>query len=366
VARAARSSAVKHTRLAAGLVAFALVGAVACPLLAYSTSLAAFGLAHALVELRVLDRRVRPRIDRATSLAVVTALATVLAVRVAANLGACTRDTAHTVELAAGIAATSVVVPWVIARRRATAVGAVLVAGALLVGVLVAPLVTLLVLAVLHNLAPWPLLLDAVAPHRRGELRAAGIVVFVAIPALIVSGVPFAALASLGLTSPEATVLPTGPLFDHFGAFWGPPPLDYPTLALHVFSACAYLQCAHYISVLLLLPTTASDVPPRTVAAIVVVSAAIGAAYAVDFAGARAWYGTIAGVHAWAEFPALLVVWACWQRTRHPPPVMRHSPTPNDAAFATSDVTSAAPGRTPSVTRKTSASTTTTADSITA
>ena len=30
-------------------------------------------------------------------------------------------------------------------------------------------------------------------------------------------------------------------------------------------------------------------------------------AYALDFVGARAWYGTLAGVHAWAEFPALLL-----------------------------------------------------------
>ena len=36
--------------------------------------------------------------------------------------------------------------------------------------------------------------------------------------------------------------------------------------------------------------------------------ACVAFAYAIDFANARAWYGTLAGVHAWAEFPALALV----------------------------------------------------------
>ena len=95
------------------------------------------------------------------------------------------------------------------------------------------------------------------------------------------------------------------------GAFAGPSPLAHPEAALHVFAACAYLQCAHYIGVLLVLPTQAPTpmrVPPRVVIAIVLFAMLGIIVYATDFAAARSWYGTIAGVHAWAEFPALLLV----------------------------------------------------------
>lgn len=344
----------KHSRAAAVLVGAAAIAAVAFPLLVYSTSLAVFGLAHALVELRVLDRRYRVRLGTGPWRWVALALLFVFVVRIAANLGLCPRGLAHILELVGGVAATIAVVPWLVARHEIAAGSATLVAAVLVCGAVLAPLPTLLVLAVLHNLTPWPLLLDGLEARARARARTIGAVVFLVVPAVIVTGVPYRLLAAVGVTSPETTMLPTGPLFDQFAAFWGPPPLDYPTLALHVFSACAYLQCAHYVSVLLLLPSSsdaARNVSGRTVGVLVGVGAAIGVAYAIDFADARAWYGTIAGVHAWAEFPALLVVWAGWQHARHPPLDARHRPNPNDAAFATNAVTNAGTGRTTSAPR---------------
>lgn len=293
----------------AALLAAAAVAAVAYPLLVYSLTLASFGLAHVLVELRVLDVRYRPALATATLRLVVLALAVVFAARCAATAGWIARSLASRVELMAGCASVLVLVPRALRRRGGPALVTVVVAAALLSCVLwVSPVATLLVLAVLHNLTPWPLVAAGTTPARRRTVAWGGALVFVAVPLLIATGLPFALLR--GLAAPEASVLPTGPLFEQFSAFWGPSPLTYPGLAMHVFCACAYLQCAHYLFVLGVLPShapAAQRVDARVVATLVGVGLVVALAYAVDFVGARAWYGTLAGVHAWAEFPALLL-----------------------------------------------------------
>jgi hypothetical protein len=54
------------------------------------------------------------------------------------------------------------------------------------------------------------------------------------------------------------------------------------------------------------------------VAIVVVMSAGLAAHFAVDFVGARAWYGLAAAVHAWVEWPVLVVGLA--RSTRETPP----------------------------------------------
>lgn len=284
-----------------------LVAAVAWPLATYSLSLACFGLAHALVELRVLDQRIRPRLPRASQLPIVAALAAVFAIRCAANLQWVPRPQAHALELLAGAATVLAVLPVARTRGAAARTAVLAVAGALLAGLLVSPLGTLLVLAVLHNLAPWPLLIDALPPAQRRAAWRSGVLVWLALPLLVLSGLPTAAAIALGLAAPEAAPMPSGPLFDQFGAFWGPDPLAAPQLALLTFSACVYLQCAHYVAVLGVLPRHGRPLlSPTAVIATALATLPLVMLWWIDFAGARAWYGTIAGVHAWAEFPALL------------------------------------------------------------
>ena len=293
------------------LLGVAAVAAVLAPLLVYSTTLAAFGAAHVLVELRVLDVRYRRLLRPRAWHGIAIALALVFAIRCAANLDAIARPLAHRLELAAGVACVLVVVPscWALGRRSGRL--AMAVATALIGGLAISPLGTLLVLAIIHNLAPWPLVVAASDVAARRRVACVGAVVYVAVPLLLATGLPFAALAAVA--TPEATVLPTGPLFDHLPAFWGPSPAAHPELALHVFSACAYLQCAHYVGVLLMLPhvgPAVTRVPTRAVALAIAIGLVVAVTYAVDFFAARAWYGTLAGVHAWAEFPAVLVALA--------------------------------------------------------
>jgi hypothetical protein len=308
------------------LLAVAAIAAVVAPLLVYSTTLAAFGAAHVLVELRVLDVRYRRALRPRAWHGIAAALAVVFVLRCAANLDAIPRTLAHPLELVAGCAGVLAVVPSCWARGRRSGGRAVAVAAALIGGLAISPLGTLLVLAIVHNLAPWPLVVAASDGPARRRLALLGAVVYVGVPLLVATGLPYAALAPVA--APEATVLPTGPLFDHLPAFWGPSPTAHPELALHVFSACAYLQCAHYIGVLLVLPRVGpapTRVPTRTVAIAIAIGLVVAVTYAVDFFAARAWYGTLAAVHAWAEFPAVLVALAGTTSAAHPR-VINHTP----------------------------------------
>ncbi|HWB73595.1 MAG TPA: hypothetical protein VG755_01545 [Nannocystaceae bacterium] len=292
------------------LLAAAAIAAIALPLATYAITLACFGLAHAIVELRIIDARYRDRLRGLQPFVVGLGLATIFGVRIAGNLQVLPRATQHAVELAIAAALVLALLPTVWRAGRARGALAVIVALALLLGLAISPMHALLVAAVLHNLAPWPLVLDALphAARRRASLACA--IVFVAIPLAIATGVPWRAMHALGLVAPEAMLLDIGPLDEHMKAFLPAGWLD-PMAALHAFSACAYLQCAHYVGVLLVLPRTdRARVPQRWITATVLVGAALALAYALDFANARAWYGTIAGVHAWAEFPALLLVLA--------------------------------------------------------
>jgi hypothetical protein len=294
------------------LLVLAAIAAVALPLATYAITLACFGLAHAIVELRIIDARYRVRLVGLQPLVVGVGLAMLFTARVAGNVHVLPRATQHVAELAIAVALVLMLVPALWRAGRSRGVDGTSVVLALLVGLAISPMHALLVAAVLHNLAPWPLVLDAVDRRARRRVAWAGALVFIAVPLAIASGLPWSVLSSLGLVAPEAMPIDVGPLYDHMRAFLPEGWLD-PMPALYAFSACAYLQCAHYVAVLLVLPRAAPEgwrIDARWVALVVAAGAVLAIAYALDFASARAWYGTIAGVHAWAEFPALALVLA--------------------------------------------------------
>jgi len=167
---------------------------------------------------------------------------------------------------------------------------------------------------VLHNLTPVGFVADALAggPRRRALVIAA--IVFAVVPLVIASGLPFAALHRLGLAAPELTVLPVGPLEPHMRAYL-PDELLGASWALHAFSACVFLQCAHYLAVIDVLPRMLQS-PPTTRFAWIVGALALAALalFIVDFADARRSYGVIAAVHAWVEIPLLLLATALPRR----------------------------------------------------
>lgn len=296
-----------------GFVGGAALLASAAPLLAYAGSLAVFGAPHALVELRYVDGRFGAGLASRRGAVVAAVLLSIVALRATVLLGRAPALDAYVVELGLVAVLAFAVVPSLAARpaRAAVAVG---VGAAVAIGSFVDPLLTIVVLAILHNLTPVGFLAE------RDDVRAralpACLLAFVAVPLVIASGAPATALAAVGLAAPDAGPASAGRLADHLRVFV-PSAWLGTARAAHVFAASAYLQLLHYGVVLGVLPRllrTGGDAPvlrwPRArglAFAVAAAGLAFTVAFLARFASTRAVYGLLAAVHAWLEVPVLLL-----------------------------------------------------------
>ncbi|MCK5945371.1 MAG: hypothetical protein KAI24_25500 [Planctomycetes bacterium] len=296
---------------AAALVAAVALAAAHAPLWVYATSLALFGLPHVLVELRYVDERFAGRLPRRALLWLGAGLLGVAALRALAFAGV-TGPLAQA-ELALGVGLVAVAAPLLTARANpAPTLLAFAVAAALVTGIVYAPLGTLVLLALLHNLTPVGFLAERLHGAARRRALLAATAVFVAVPAALVAAPYFPAVIS--------GPLETGELPQHVGAFV-PSPLIGTALGERLFAAAAYLQVMHYAVVLGVLPRLGGGdqrahavLPwprPMTYAIAVALLGAVAAgSFAADFAGARSGYAIFAAVHAWIEIPTLLLACA--------------------------------------------------------
>lgn len=290
--------------LVASVVGLALASA-AFPLLTYTVSLAVFGGAHVMAELRYVRVRFGDRVGTQLGFAMFGLLAAIVGVRLLSLFGVLDAGWAGPLELALVVVLTASVLPLL--RGHGRLVGASFVAS-VAAGLLVSPVLTLLAFAVLHNLTPvgfiaegWP------GASRTRALSLAGLV-FVGVPLLIATGLPFAALHALGWARPELSVLPAGPLATQLGVYL-PPSMHGSAWALHAFSAVVCAQTLHYAAVLGVLPRMARLPTPRGAW---VIGAGLGLAillvgFTVNFRLARSIYAIPAAVHAWIELPLLLL-----------------------------------------------------------
>lgn len=313
--------------------AVALVGlAVACtrwPVLVWAVTLAAFGVPHAIVELRWVGCRYASSWARQRT--AVALLAVVGLLRLFALQFVWPANWLAAAELTIGMLLV-VAVLWRDAGvgRVRTGVGAAVFA-LLGWGLALAPIDTLLLLAVVHNAVPIALLADRLrdpdlSTNQRRCWGAAVAGGFTILPLWLVTG---GAAQWCGLVGPNTTardvelaaLLELTPV-DGLMAFvpsWFPP-----TRALDLLRTAAFLQCLHYVLVLLVLPLLGAA--PRGLASarvrgpselpvlLLVAGLAIlfCAAFLSDFRDTRATYGTLAAVHVWAELPAVLL--ACTPR----------------------------------------------------
>ena len=184
------------------------------------------------------------------------------------------------------------------------------------VGVLFDPMVTILVLACLHNWTPVGFLAEGLPRAQRHRGVVLGGLAFGVLPVLIASGLPG---QLVGAAWQELTVLPTGGLAAHLGAYL-PVEVHREDWAIQVFSAMVFAQCMHYATVIGVLPRIEpggpgsgsvvglSTIPSRLWWGGVVLLSLIGfLGYTTDFRVARSWYAIIAAVHAWVEVPVLLL-----------------------------------------------------------
>ncbi len=321
--------------LAASGVVAVLVACVALPLATYTLALACFGLAHVGSELRYLDLRFGTRLGRAWAARLAALLGLAAAMRLLAMLGVLPWGVALPAEIGCVVLA---LLPLLQARGPARWPTALL-ALALSLGAAVAPFLTLLLLAVTHNLTPLGFLAERLrGAERQRALAMAGIGLLV-LPLLVASGLPFSWLVALGLVAPEVTAFPgAGDLQGNLGAYVPAWALGS-DWALHAFSASVFAQCMHYVAVLgvlpRLLPAGAPSLLPwppaqRFVLGLGAAGAALLLGFALDYGTARKVYALAALLHAWAELPVLLLA------LNLPSQAYQPSPAALDSALASS------------------------------
>lgn len=303
-------------------MASAALAATCAPLATYGLTLAIFGGAHVLAELRFVEARYARRMEDRVAQGVGLLLILVAALRLAkqAHLAGGTPATQLELLLVAGLAATTL--PSLARRgRRPLAIGLVAVV-AVGLGLALAPIWTMLGLACLHNWTPVGFLAEGLPAAERARGLRLGLLAFVAAPLAIATGLPTAALSAFDLAWPQLSLLPAGSLQSNFSAYLHPS-LHERDWATAAFSALVFAQCMHYAAVIGVLPRLSPGGPyadsrlglsrlsTRRFVALVGVLTAVGlVGYGMDFKVARGWYGVLAALHAWLELPVLLLALA--------------------------------------------------------
>jgi MFS family permease len=292
----------------------ALAAVLGAPLAAYVLMIAAFGLPHVLCELRYCDERFSARAPRGALIAIMVLLVALGGLRIAQALTSVPAHAAVWGELGLGVALAATAA-WFMPRRRI--VGAV--AGcALAAGAALAPIVTFLVVAWLHNLTPLGFVAEILPARERRRGVVLLLIPFVLAPAFVASGLPQAALHDwLGYSAT------TAPSIFHAGRY----PLSAflaPTIpfsrALPLFSAAVFAQAMHYLSVIAVMPlllkraggSAGSRLVPWPSWAVFyfgvgVLALFVFAGHAIDYRTARAFYGVAAAIHSWVELPIFLL-----------------------------------------------------------
>jgi hypothetical protein len=314
---------------------------VIAPLATYSLTLAAFGAAHVLSELRYVDRRFGRSLGGARLTAMAVFLAGAVLARSLGVFGVVPVAVAVAAELAC---VTALVLSAAIggsASRRALAVAA---ATALGFATLVSPFDTAVTLSLLHNFTPLVFLWEIAPRARRGRIMALAALAFIGLPLLVATGLPRRLLAAL--TAMDLDPIGAGGLADHLYVYV-PRPLLASDAAIDLFSAAVVAQCAHYAAVILVLPALLAALAPGAkgivpwprgavfAAGLVLCAACVFLVFAHDFVEARALYGIAASVHAWIELPLVVIALTA---PRHDSSA---KPMPAEATLARADNSSA-------------------------
>lgn len=284
--------------------------ALMAPVPLYLVALAAFGLPHVVWEMAFVRRRYGARWPRGWWRALWAVLAVQAIMRGGAALGMLRPEWVQAADIAA-LALIAVLVACAprgtdVAARIAGAAGALGLVWLLAAGEVVA---ALLWLSLLHNFTPLLLAWDLARDDASQRPLARGITALLALPVLVAVaalGVPaFAAwVAALqggaSSSAPLASQLP-------FGAT--------PQLLPALLTALVLAQCAHYLCVIHLLPRAEAQrsgrptMPVRVRILALAATAALAVFFTVDHPAARGLYAVAAGVHAWLEWPVLLMAW---------------------------------------------------------
>ncbi len=307
----------KMVGLGGGLLLTA-AASICFPLAVYSIGIACFGLTHVLTELRYVNQRFSSRLGPWLRIIFGLLLMAVVATRCLAIGNVFTAEVGLSIEL--GIVALLIlcVSPnlWTSGwPGRLATIGSI---AFLIIGTWYAPLPTILVFAILHNLTPIGFLFERLPGVQRQPAMLICLGAFVVIPLLIMSGWPDRLLSSWGLILRDVNFFQLPNLFSQLGAYV-PPVVQKQAWATPYFCAAVYLQCLHYIVVIGLLPRLGGGSAMKSTAwlttrqfnwLLIGLSTLLWIWFTKSFLDARIFYGLIAAVHAWLEIPILLLVLA--------------------------------------------------------
>jgi len=313
------------------IVALVLISAilsVAFPLATYTFTLATFGLTHVLTEIHYVDNRFHKRLDHTLRLRILQLLLLIISFRIFQVLGFIPVWVSVPSELTCVVGLVALVVPvlgkkdWRLATL-ATAICLIITAG-----IYWASALTLLVFAILHNITPIGFIAEKLRGSEKYHALLACIVVFAVIPLVILSGLPYNFLSSMGLVYLDASLFSVGGLESALGAFV-PPQLQDQAIAIHAFSAAVFLQSMHYTVVIGMLPKWEKADQERIINGFslwykqnqfrgltTLLSGLLFMGFAVSFINARVVYAIAAAFHAWLEIPILLLALGLSEETQ--------------------------------------------------
>ncbi|MFZ1988933.1 MAG: hypothetical protein WAW96_04090 [Alphaproteobacteria bacterium] len=294
--------------------ALALAAALTAPLAAYVFMIALFGLPHVVCEMRYCDERFSPRAPRAALPIIGVVLLLLAALRISQGFNLLPSALTVPAELSLGIGLTATAV-WFMPQRHLLGV---LAGVTLTCGAVFAPITTFLIFAWLHNLTPLAFISEILPKRERARILLLLSMPFIALPALVASGVLQQFVHELfGYSAASAPSL--------FGAGQGPisaflatnaPRADAVTL----FSAALVAQAMHYFSVIVVMPRllarggktangTLVSWPSwkNFYIAVALFGATMLAFHAADYHSAHLVYSVAAALHSWVELPIFLI-----------------------------------------------------------
>jgi hypothetical protein len=299
------------------LVLASAILSVAFPLATYTFTLAAFGFAHVATELHYINNRFTRRLHSDLRSRIIQLLLIIIILRILQVYGIVSSLISIPLELSCVIGLIILVIPTLIKKNCLFGIFGIISCITLMIGTYVAPTLTLLLFAVLHNITPVGFIAEKLRGLERNYAIIACFIVFFLIPLIIVSGLPYKLLSSINFVSLEASLIQAGGLENNLEAYI-PKQMHNHKIAMYAFSAAVFLQCMHYAVVIGILnkwnnhsQLIKANNPKKSQKifslSIILISTLLFFCFINSFTKTRAIYGIVAAIHAWVEIPILLL-----------------------------------------------------------
>jgi hypothetical protein len=287
------------------IIVLCFLSAIVFPLGTYVLSLALFGLPHVLVEMRYVHSAFQQRVSVSLWQRIGLLLAIIMLLR-GLNLGGLMGgELSRFLELLTVVGLVIAIIPTLWQHSQSHGILAIVIGLSIATGIYLSPAMTLVGLAILHNLTPIGFIADRFTGKQRRRALGISAIVFGLLPLLILSGVPQQLLP----INSAASIIPAGHLQNHLGVYV---PLQIQgDFAQWLFSAAVFLQCMHYFVILSCFPHWTNPLFPLDQSffnrCILALSSLIFISFCQSFTSTRSIYSLIATVHAWIEVPILLL-----------------------------------------------------------